>query len=277
MANTLFGFVEISGSNAATFDNSSIARIERTFIGPAVNVWPFLRYMQKKPHPAARWAYPVSINVDPALGEGTKSIPPRDPGAAVIGYDYARIRITYGINPQEIALWPEGMTVPRRRKGTWLELKLDAGGEFLKIDNAQWSDNLDEDPFKPVPEGESPALRLYVPQQQIGIIWHNLEWVPQQRFDAAVGKVNRSSFLGKPAGTVLFENYSVDMETTLDFDYPVRWAVTCNFLYRCVTDKGKTYGWNHELRKDGWQQVYVKTTSGWSLRYEETDFTNLFV
>lgn len=277
MANTLFGFVEISGSNASTFDSSSIARIDRTFLGPAANLWSFLRHMIKKPHPGALWAKPIAITIEPALGDGTKSVPPRDPGQSVITYDYTRVRITYGINAQEIALWPEGFAVPPRRRDTWLELKLDAGGEFLKIDNAQWGDNLDEDPFKPIPDGQSPALRLYVPQQQITIIWHNLTQVPQQRFDNAIGKVNAKTFLGKPPHTVLFENYTIDMETTLDFDYPVRWAVSCSFLYRCVRDKEQVYGWNHELRQDGWQPVYVKTLSGWALRYEEDDFSGLFM
>lgn len=277
MANTVFGYVETSGSNVATFDASSIVDIERTFIGPAATLWSFIRYMVRRPHPVARYAYPTSIRVSPAVGESTRSVPPRDPAAAVIAYDVAQVTIRYGMTASQVAYWPEGMDVPRRRKGTWLELKIDAGGEFLTIENATW-DGSQDDPFSPLPPGESPVRRLYVAQQQIAITWHGVTLVPQKRFEDLLGTVNSTAFLGKPAQTLLFESYAPQMEVALDPDFPVKWAITCNFLYRGVKSGDKTYGWNHELKpQSGWTEVYVKTDSGWALRYTPKDFTNIFL
>ncbi|WP_347245385.1 hypothetical protein [Thermogutta sp.] len=274
MANTLFGFVEISGSNNTTLDASNVVQIDRKFVGPAARVIPFVRYMSKKSHPVARWAYPVSIRIEPYLGDATRSVIPRDPSRAVIGYDVAIVTITYGVNTQAIALWPEGWSVPHHRRGTWLELRLDSSGEFMQIESAAWEDNKAKDPAYPIPEHGSPALQLYIPQQRITVVWHGVPWVPKY-LDFYVSKVNAKEFLGKPAETLLFENYSIQMETVLDLNYPVRWAVSCNFLYRCVQDHGP-HGWNEELRRDGWRRVFVRTVYGLRPRYDSADFNRLF-
>ena len=66
----------------------------------------------------------MAISITPVLGDNARSSVPYDPGRNVIGYEYARIHITYGINGQAIAVWPDGIPVPPKRPGTWLELRL---------------------------------------------------------------------------------------------------------------------------------------------------------
>lgn len=278
MANPVFGYVEIAGSNSVTYDQSSIARIERVFIGPAATWYPFLRYMVKRPHPVARWAYPIAISITPALGENTRSIVPYDPGRNVIGYEYARIHITYGINGQAIAVWPEGIPLPPKRRDTWLELRLESGGEFMFLEGAaRWADNPHNYPDQPVPGPTSNAARYYIPTQKIAIVWHNVLLLRTNELDKLVGKVNSDRFLGKPPETVLFESYSLSMENTLDLDFPVRWAVTCNFIYRAVVVGNRIYGWNYELRHDGWKEVQINTGSGLRKRYEPAAFSRMFM
>lgn len=273
-----FGYVEINGSNTMTLDTSGIVQATRVFVGPWPARFQFARLVGKKPHPDAGWAYPVKIDIKPLLGDAEQSVAlPSSIVSRAIQYRSAMITVDYGVREAELAWWPPGLTVPARRRGTFLELRADAGGEFLTIDNAQWGDNLDEDPFKPVPDGESPAFRLYMPQTQFDIVWHRVERVPVRRLDALVGRVNEYEFLGKPPETVLLNNYSFSIETDLDLSMPVKWAVSFSFTYRGVKSKDKVYGWNHELRKEGgWIEVYVKTDTGWAKRYEAADFTDMF-
>ncbi|MBC7350856.1 MAG: hypothetical protein H5U08_00710 [Thermogutta sp.] len=278
MANTLFGYVEVSGSNTVSYDATSIARIDRVFVGPAATWHLFVRYIANRPHPVARWAYPIALQISPLLGEATKSITPRDPGRSVIGYDAARIQVTYGVNGQAIAIWPQGIDLPPRRPGTWLELKLESGGEFMFVEGAaKWADNPNGYPDEPVPGPTSAAARYYVPQQKITVVWHNVLILRAKELDKMVGKVNSHPFLGKPPETLLFESYNLAMENTLDLDFPVRWAVTCNFIYRGIVVGGHVYGWNHELRHDGWKEVIVETGSGPGKRYEPTSFKWMFM
>lgn len=278
MANTLFGYVEVAGSNSVTYDQSSIARIERIFVGPAATWQPFVRYMANRPHPVAQWAYPIAISITPLLGESARSLVPRDPGRNVIGYEFARIQITYGINGQAVAVWPVGIPVPPKRPGTWLELRLESGGEFMFIEGAaKWADNPNNYPDEPVPGPASTATRYYVPTQKIAVVWHNVLLLRANELDKMVGKVNSDPFLGKPPETLLFESYSLSMENALDFNFPVRWAVTCNFVYRAIKVGNTVYGWNHELRHDGWKEVIVETGSGPQKRYEPVPFRWMFM
>lgn len=274
-----YGFIEINGSNAMTIDANGVAQSTRIFVGPWSKRFLFAGLMSKQRHPDAVWAYPTKIDIKPLLGDNEKAVRLPDTVARrAIEYPNALVTIEYGVRPDEFALWPNGIPVPDRRRGTVLELRTDAGGEFLKIDNAQWGDNLSEDPYKQVPQGDSAALRLYVPQHQFDIVWHYVDDVPTADLDKLIGRVNSKEFLGKPKGTLLMNSYGMTIETTLDLVRPIRWAVSVSITYRGVKVGKQTYGWNYELRQDGWKEVYVRGEGGaWTKRYEEADFTYMFM
>ncbi|MGB9619745.1 MAG: hypothetical protein ACPL7K_04990, partial [Armatimonadota bacterium] len=145
------------------------------------------------------------------------------------------------------------------------------------VDAAKWADNPNGYPDEPIPGAQSPAMRLYVPQQRITIVWHNVILVRAKELDKMVGRVNADEFLGRSPETILFESYSMQPEMTFDLNFPVRWAVTCNFIYRAIIVGGEIYGWNHELRHDGWKRVIVETGRGPSDRYEKTSFRGIFM
>lgn len=272
-----FGFVEIPPSNAATFDAASIARVDRAFIGPAARAEAFATYMIAKPHPLLRAVRPVAVTIEPAFGAGSISIPPRDPGARAIMYRDAKITITYGVDTERYAPWPRDIPRPKAAKGTWLTIKMEGGGEFLTADNVQWADNTGSDPFYPTPSSNSAAARFYISNIKIELTWHGLVQARTDFFDKACGRVNRKTFLGKPPGTILLENYDLATEHALDFRRPIRHAIICHFLHRAIYDGKRTLGWNYDLRADGWKEVRFRSSSGWGLRYEEYDFHNLFL
>ncbi len=274
-----YGYVEISGSNRLTISKSNVAQATRVFIGPWANRFLFAGAISEAPHPESEWLVPQQVTIEPFLGDATNSLPPSDPVTQAIAYDHCRITVEYGVDAGAIAWWPPGMSVPHRREGTYLELRAESGGEFLKTDNAVWEDNPDGDPEGGRPEGDSPAFRLFIPEIQFEIIWHYVDEVPVSRLDGLVGSVNQYSFLGKPPETMLFTHYSFQTETVLDLDNPVRWAVSCQFIYRGVKGLAEeTYGWNHELGPTGWKRVQVIGQLGVPEdRYPKADFSGMFL
>lgn len=270
-------YAELPGSESATFDTSAIVSIERRFVVPWAERNRFARRVAEYPHPTYRYARPTRITIQPFMGEGEVSIQPVNPFLQTIAYQHALITVQYQIDPVEVARWPTGIPVPQRREGTTLELRLSSGGEFLMLEGAVWADNTDEDPSKPVPEEGSPALRLYVAQREIEIVWHRVDDLSVERFEALKGCVNDDTFLGCPAETLLFESYSVSPEVVLDPEEPVRWAVSCSFLHRELKTGTAVYGWNHEYRRDGIQRVQIRGADGaLQDRYLKASFTHMF-
>lgn len=119
------------------------------------------------------------------------------------------------------------------------------------------------------------GIRILVPVRDIKIEQYYVRHtVDLDVFDLLIGKTNDSLFLGGVAGTVLYEGYEIDEDSTLDLDNPFCFKLTHNFRRRILSvGAGMSRAWvtwNHDYRDSvlggdgGW--TLVRMTSG-ALRY----------
>lgn len=117
--------------------------------------------------------------------------------------------------------------------------------------------------------------------------WH---WVPaapsdpfvvpnEATFDSLIGKVNSTTFDGKPPGTVLFLGYDPRLTLPLISDNTYYWEIELQTLqrdYGLVAATGEHAGHNYLFDQANGRWDKVLSTTGQTL-YEAADLNNLFV
>ena len=110
------------------------------------------------------------------------------------------------------------------------------------------------------------------------LIWSQVLNPPWVTIQETQGKINVSTFLDCPAGTLLFEGAQANKlyRTTFEAgESPYCWAITYTFRQRAVHHNAQTYGWNY---------IYRPSDGTWALAknqghpmYDSADFNPLFV
>jgi hypothetical protein len=158
--------------------------------------------------------------------------------------------------------------------GTHLTYEMFYGGEHKSLTATGWNWL---DTSLAIPSTE--ILQKWVPMTEHNMSWHQVVNPPWETIQTMQGKVNSTTFLGAPAGTVLFEGARANKLYQAGYDEgsaPFCWKIEYMFREKAIKHGTSTYGWNHAYRGNpaGW--VELINTTGDKL-YASADFTQLFI
>jgi hypothetical protein len=191
-------------------------------------------------------------------------------------HTHAKVTLTYSAEPTSSDFPGGSENAPTVPEGATLQIQIRGGGEFMLVPSrdVRWEDNPNGSTEGAIPQEDSAAGRIVVPQQDIVITVGNLATPPLEKLTETLGKVNAAEFMTHPPETVLFESYDMDWSFSVDGGAAkVTWTLAWHLKARLIRDGENTRGWNHEYRGDGWFRVLI----GGFPRYETTDFSQLFV
>ena len=121
--------------------------------------------------------------------------------------------------------------------------------------------------------------------KKIPITEHVLTWgqvidPPWTAINACQGKINAATFLGCPAGTLLFRGAEANKlyqrgAGIVGDPIPFAWVIKYTFRERSVKMNGQVYGWNHFYRESSGNWIPIQHVS--SSLYDSGDFDSLFI
>jgi len=119
-----------------------------------------------------------------------------------------------------------------------------------------------------------------VPVTEHVLTWGQVINPPWTAINICQGKVNVATFLGCPAGTLLFRGAEANKlyqrgTGIVSAPIPFAWAIKYTFRERSVKMNGQVYGWNHFYREGGGNWVPIQ--HGSSSLYDSGDFDSLFL
>jgi hypothetical protein len=197
-----------------------------------------------------------------SITSGTNSYP--DAGARVT----AVYRTAFDQNNR-----PRG-DLPTVPQGTILSFSADLATEFLTIPGRVWSWDIAGAPK--VPEDVNPGVLL--PTGSFQLAWRRVPLPPWNAIRSLRGTVNNATFLGAPAGTVLFQGARASREFQFIEDGGF-WRIEYEFLEQTKQrSAGAAVGWNYFYREEasgGEHWLKIKDDSG-NNPYPSSDFSSLF-
>jgi hypothetical protein len=268
---------ELAGSNTTSFDLASGITVTRRFMCNWGERYALANSLIGTQHPELPWAWAKRVTIEPSVSEPVGGpFEVSNPAAQIVQYPTTPAIVTVEYGPG--LWWPPEIPLPGFRFGTALELSISSGGEFLKVDASTpaWEDNTSGDADKALPPPDSPASRYYVSLTDVQIRWHFVHNPPIGRFQDLKGCVNADTFLSAPPETLLFTSWDLAPEIAGSLAFPAAWMVTVHLQHRQINTASGTFGWNHELRRDGWKKVYMQTDAGPQLRYAAVSFASMF-
>ncbi len=116
-----------------------------------------------------------------------------------------------------------------------------------------------------------------IPQALHVIVWSRVLNPPWKVIQETQGKVNASTFLECPPGTLLFEGASANKlyrSTFQEGESPFCWAITYTFRQKAIHHNDETHGWNHFFRTTDGKWTLVENNG--KMIYDSADFAPLF-
>jgi hypothetical protein len=217
--------------------------------GAVVQQSPVLvQYSPPSFYPDAPWLFVDTIDVEGIPGEDGLNVGTN----GLVGYKYARIRVTYRSLPYQEGIETGVMSV-------------DYGAEWMTLSTSTPSLKFSDSSGGDVQTDQNPSLRLTtISFRQTR---NNLPAIPVSQIIAATNTVNAATFQGAPAGTVKFDGAS--SQRRLFSNGSPGWDMTFAFTYRTV-------GWNVAYDPaNGWRPINLKSTS--QPPFSSFDYNNLFL
>ncbi|MGE0609284.1 MAG: hypothetical protein AB7O62_19490 [Pirellulales bacterium] len=194
-------------------------------------------------------------------------------GSSPNDYPHALVTATYRtIYDHDNRPRPDLPDVPA---GTILTYAADLGAEYITVPGRvwQWADPPDN---PKLPDDVNPGLLL--PSGAYRLVWRRVAQPPWTAIRSLRGKVNHASFVGAPAGTVLF----LGAKVTREFQFLEEggfWRVEYSFLESTrELSSGGSGGWNHFYKQQavaGEHWVAIQDEDG-NAPYRAGDLTALF-
>ena len=165
--------------------------------------------------------------------------------------------------------------LPSVPAGTILTYSADLGAEYMTVPGRVW--RWVDPPDNPkVPEDVNPGL--LIPSGAYQLTWRRVPRPPWNKIRELRGKVNSGTFVGAPAGTVLF----LGARATREFQFLEEggfWRIEYSFL-ECTKEltTGAKVGWNYfykELKVGSEHWVRIEDQDG-GAPYRQGDLTQLF-
>jgi hypothetical protein len=276
-------YEELSGSGRTQHDADSANGGDRLFLVGWSDRLAFAATLSGKQWPGIPYCFCRNIQIDlfsRQLCPDAATL--TDPNSTLVSYSQnggmvALVRATYGTD-YSTAPWPCQVPKPSHTEGTQLKLRIRSSGQFLTVpaDATTWSDNTEAYPEGPLPTPDTNA-RITIPIVEYHIEWLYVDEPPLNEWDELLGCVNAGEFLGAEAETILFEGYESDQSTQFVIADPFCWKLVPVFRKRRIVVGENVYGWNHELRNDGWTKIKMSDGDGGQVdRYSTADFSTMF-
>lgn len=164
--------------------------------------------------------------------------------------------------------------LPRVPNGTYLTYRSELGAEYQHVPGRVWRWAIGETP--PVADDVNPGI--LIPTGSVQLSWLRVPTPPWAAIRALRGKVNSSSFLGSPAGTVLFLGVKATREFQM-LETGGMWRLDYYFSEQTKERSGgDKVGWNYfykEQAADGEHWVPIADADG-QAPYAAADFQSLF-
>lgn len=164
--------------------------------------------------------------------------------------------------------------LPEVPEGTILRFRSELAAEYYSTPGRVWSWDIAGAPK--VPDDVLPGILL--PSGGYELVWQRVPYPPWDAMRALRGKVNQSTFLGSPTGTVLFTG----ARATREFQFLEEgglWRIEYQFLEQTKElNSGAKVGWNYFYREQasgGEHWLRIKDASG-DAPYLAGDFSTLF-
>ncbi|NMC22070.1 MAG: hypothetical protein GYA33_16810 [Thermogutta sp.] len=207
---------------------------------------------QYAPRPWSRYpgksdAYAAAVSFEPADPASLRTLlagQGDDPSALLADYSGtpAVARVEYrGVSPQDRE---DG---PSPARGTHLSYRMEPVWEGLPLAASGWH-------WSDLPQQNLPpdaVLDLLLPETDHILTWRQVVGPPWRAMRELQGKVNADTFLGCPAGTLLFLGAAANkLFRGAGEVAPFCWELTYRFRERAIKHAGQAFGWNHRYRGD---------------------------
>ncbi len=198
-------------------------------------------------------------------------------------------KLTYSFALDYLAVpWPDQIVQPSYLSGTTLRLETKLSGQFLTLPARAFQSggtfasatNPDGSPYAgppitPPPPPPNSNNRLLIPLIDFLVEWDRVQDMSVLDWDAEIGCVNESEFMGCEPETLLLEGVSLAPSFVLNPTNPHAMKATVQLKKRRIVAGGNVYGWNHDYLPNppGWVRVLMADGTP---RYETADFTDMF-
>jgi hypothetical protein len=165
-------------------------------------------------------------------------------------------------------------SLPRVPKGTFLTYKSELGAEYQHVPGRVWRWAIDDTPS--VADDVNPGI--LIPTGSVQLSWLRVTAPPWSAIRALRGKVNSSSFLGSPAGTVLFLGVRAVREFQM-LQVGGMWRLDYYFSEQTKERSGgEKVGWNYFYKEqaDGGEHWLPIADADGTAPYAAADFQGLF-
>lgn len=262
---------EICGSNSSNHAVGNGNAATRTWVVPWASRIAFAESVYGSPHPEIPYCWCNAVAIEPIMAEQVAS----EPGG-VITYPngHAKITASYATDWAIANHWPADIPKPDFRENTGLTIGVQYAGEWMRVParEVRWEDNYAGDPDLPLPDDESMCGRIMIQGAHYNLLWKYVDNPPIKRLRGAIGQVNDAPFLGCERGTLLCVGFDLEPSSKASIAEPGSWECPVKFQERTIAVGGVNYGWNHELRADGWHEVVINGEP----RYKYADLSGLF-
>jgi len=186
----------------------------------------------------------------------------------------ARVTATY-VTAFDVNNQPR-VQLPVAPKGTYLTFRADLGAEYMATPGRIW--RWQAPPTNPVvPDDVNPGL--LIPQGTFHLTWHRVALPPWDKIRELRGKVNHATFVGAPAGTVLFLGARVRRRFHF-MSFGGFWELQYTFQENTKElTTGAKVGWNHfykEVKVGNEHWVAIADEDG-NAPYRSGDLSQLFL
>lgn len=245
----------------------------RSLIGHYQLIAGALHYVAPLPFPGLLNLIADEVAIEPFDARNPNGDPLQTLGGAANSYAAgARVTATYRtLRDHDNRSRDDLPSVP---EGTILRFRGEVAAEYYATPGRVWSWDIAGAPK--VPEDVMPGILL--PSGGYELIWQRVAYPPWNAIRSLRGKVNQSTFLGSPAGTVLFTGARATREFQFLEDGGL-WRLEYQFLEQTKElNSGAKVGWNYFYREQasgGEHWLRIKDATGDS-PYLPGDFTELF-
>lgn len=241
-----FGRKGSSAIRTVVCDWNDQSTLINTVLGGAVIVGGVITFLPPQPFPQAPWMYATQTKI---TGIGTKSVNHYTSGLDMVGYEFARIAITYA--PLDIS-----------GSGSSTE----TGAEDLDFSNEIYTMPTGSLYYvghtEPIPDQAAPGVRL-----GNATFTKEIKSVPQLPTSVIIsllGTINNATFLGAPLGQMLYCGcHSNRRYTAVGAS---NWDLSHSLAFR-------TQRWDYAYDPIG--QAWTQVVQATGLLYQQTDFTRL--
>jgi nitrogen fixation protein len=232
-------------------------------------------------YPGVDGTYAMNIDIESFVGTPEGGL--MDEASNIANYDGKKAMVD--VRYETLVTETIGVNYPDIEEYTLVTYEANAGGEVMLLNGAalHWQAN---DDYAISDDTKMPKRIMIIDHSYH---WRRLNSIPYQTIRAAGGCINNATFLGTPAGTVLFDGAAITAEYILSVkggSYQAKWYPGLKYSFKERVAWHETYAgrerltWNHIWRENpiGNPAFDVLLANGTNavVGYESADLSRLF-